>query len=197
MTLHPNNTLRKDILIRRDAIPDEVRRRNSIAITERLWKNNAFNQAQIIFFYANYKSEVLTLPFIKQCIEKGKSICVPLSIPENFQLVPYKITNPDKDLKPGYCNIPEPDPRMLKKIKPERIDLVILPGSVFDQNGGRLGYGGGYYDRFLAKETPNAKKIGIAFEMQVVRKLSLMPHDQLMDSLVTEHKTRHFNSLCQ
>ena len=140
----------------------------------------------------NFRSEVETLGMIDQLISQGKRIAVPLTIVGGYRLIPFEIKDPARDLHPGYCSIPEPDPDRLKKVFPSEIDVVILPGSVFDEAGGRLGYGGGYYDRFLAKEAPNACRIGIAFEMQVVEKVPILPHDQIMHYLVTEDRVRIF-----
>lgn len=93
----------------------------------------------------------------------------------------------------GYRAIPEPDPGRTIPIDPEEINVIIVPGSVFDTRGGRLGYGGGYYDRFAAAESPRALRIAIAFEVQVLDQIPLLPHDVPMHILVTEQKVRVFS----
>ncbi len=74
-----------------------------------------------------------------------------------------------------------------RAVAPQEIETILLPGSVFDERGGRFGYGGGYYDRFLAK-VPKARRIGLAFDLQVVAEAPLQEHDELLDLVVTESR---------
>ncbi len=180
--------LRKKILACRDRLTPLERHQKSCAITNALWSIDRFSQAKTVFAYVNYKSEVETLPLIRQCLEKKMRVAVPLTMPETGRLIPYEIHSPELDLQPGYCSIPEPVAERLEPISPGSIEVVIVPGSVFDARGGRLGYGGGYYDRFLEQEAPQALRIGVAFECQVVAAVPLLPHDQLLHCLVTEDR---------
>ena len=180
------NALRRQILTRRDSLSPAERQTKSRAIHERLWSLAGFSNATNLFAYVNFRSEVETLPLITDWLADGRTLCVPLTDPENHRLIPYQLTDPGLQLRQGYCGIPEPDPARCQTIDPARIDAVLVPGSVFDRQGGRLGYGGGYYDRFLAEAAPQALRIGIAFELQVVPEVPLMPHDQPLHFLVTE-----------
>lgn len=182
------NRLRKEILARRDALTAEQRQQNSIAILEKLWQFEKFRQATTVFIYVHFRSEVETLPIINKCLVEKKQVAVPLTDTNDNRLLPYSITDPERQLRPGYCGIPEPDPAVAVPIDPKRIDMVILPGSVFDTTGGRLGYGGGYYDRFLESDAPRAFRIGIAYELQVVPAIPLLPHDQKVHTLITEKR---------
>lgn len=184
--------IRRQILAARDALSRDEQRSKSRALAENLWNADLLQDAQTLFVYVDFRSEVVTVPLIRRCLKKGLQVAVPLTLPAKSRLLPYLITNPDQDLQPGYCSIPEPDSDRLPTVDPNNIDTVILPGSVFDEKGGRLGYGGGFYDRFLANEAPHAKRIGMAFELQVVPSLPLLPHDQLLDHLVTEKRVLHF-----
>ncbi len=181
-------TLRKSILAARDALEPQERRLKSDSITRKLWRIETVCQAKTLFAYVSFRSEVQTLPFIRQCLGQGKVVAAPLTVAAENRLVPYALADPALDLRPGYCGIPEPDTTRLAPVDPGQIDVVIVPGSVFDPAGGRLGYGGGYYDRFLAKEAPQACRIGIAFEIQVVTAVPLLPHDQRLHILVTEKR---------
>jgi len=140
--------------------------------------------------YINFRSEVETMPLIEACRQKNIQITAPLTIVKPPRLIPYPITNPEKDLRPGYCDIPEPDSDHLAPWDPADIDVVLLPGSVFDLHGGRLGYGGGFYDRFLSQEAPQAIRIALAFEMQVVDKVPVQDHDIPVHYLVTEKRVQ-------
>lgn len=182
--------LRKEVLAARDGLLPQTRTEKSRAIADRLRGLPDFARAACILFYVNFRSEVETLPLIGECLDRGKEICVPLTIMADHRLEAYALGDPGLDLVPGYCNIPEPA-RGLSRVDPARIDVVIVPGSVFDAGGGRLGYGGGYYDRFLANEAPHALRIGIAFDLQVIDAVPVEPHDQRLHYLVTETRTIH------
>jgi 5-formyltetrahydrofolate cyclo-ligase len=181
--------LRKSILAQRDMMTEADRREKSVKIAENLWQLGEVEAAGSIFIYVNFRSEVETVELIRQCLARGKEVTVPYTDVKAKALLPIRITDPDKDLSPGYCSIPEPDPDPAAEIPAETIDIVIIPGSVFDTNGGRLGYGGGYYDRFLVNDAPQAKRIGLAFEVQVVEKVPMLFHDQFLNILITEKRT--------
>lgn len=179
-------------LQRRDRISADERRRNSDLIRENIWLLDEFRRAATVFIYVSFRSEVETLPLIRQALEQGKRVAVPVTVPEMHRLIPCLITDPAQELAPGYCGIPEPDPRKSARLEPGEIEVVVLPGSVFDLQGGRLGYGGGYYDRFLQSEAPMARRLGLAFEEQVVDRLPMLSHDQLLHGLVTEKRRLSF-----
>lgn len=184
--------LRREILQRRDALPPAQRHGKSVAIAGRIAELPLVREAKTIFTYVNFRSEVETLPLIEAWLAAGKRVCVPLTLTAESRLVPYPITDPGRDLQPGYCQIPEPDSLSLSPVDPQELQIIILPGSVFDLQGGRLGYGGGYYDRFIAQQAPKAIRIGLAFELQLTDRLPLEAHDQPLHHLVTEERVLHF-----
>ena len=185
--------LRRSILAQRDALPPDFRHTASRNILDRLWAFDVLRKAETIFTYVNFRSEPETLPLISRCLQEGKKVAVPVTVPGSHMLA-CRITDPARELHPGYCAIPEPDPKVSLPIDGDGIDVVLLPGSVFDLRGGRLGYGGGYYDRFLATDAPRALRIGLAFEKQLVEKLPLMQHDVPLHLLVTEERLLDFRN---
>lgn len=190
MTPNNRHELRKRILGQRDSLSRQERRENSTIIINNLWRIKGFSSAKNIMLYINFRSEVETMPLIEACRLQNIQVTAPLTIVKPPRLIPYPITDPEKDLRPGYCDIPEPDSNRLTSWDPAHIDVVLLPGSVFDLHGGRLGYGGGFYDRFLSQEAPQALRIALAFEMQVVDKVPVQDHDIPVHYLVTEKKIR-------
>ena len=185
--------LRQEVLAARDRLPRQVllekSREITAGMTDRLWEIEQFRRCRTVMFYASFRSEVETATAIARCLAAGILVALPLSVPERRQLLPYLVDNPARDLRPGYCGIPEPDPARTRIVRPAQIEAVVVPGSVFDLRGGRLGYGGGYYDRFLAMEAPAALRIGLALELQLTPgNLPLAPHDQFMHYLVTEDR---------
>ena len=183
--------LRAGIMAARDSLSPEERQRKSLAITERLLALPEFAAARHVFAYVSFRSEVETLNLIVHCLDKGVTVSVPLTLPAERRLLPYAITDPVRDLVPGYCSIPEPM-QTLPLVDPDTIEVVVTPGSVFDAQGGRLGYGGGYYDRFLHTAAPQALRIGLAFDLQVVATVPLESHDEQLDYLITETRTIRF-----
>ena len=180
--------LRQKILGARDGLSDKVRQAKSMSVMRNFWTLQGMQQWSTLFIYVNFRSEVETLELIKKCINRDIRVAVPLVDASAVRMIPLLIKDPAQDLVPGYFNIPEPDPKKSLRLEPGEIDAAIIPGSVFDIHGGRLGYGGGYYDRFLLTDAPQAKRIGLAFELQVVDKVPLKPHDQPLDILITEKR---------
>ena len=181
--------MRKQVLAKRDLLEIRDRHEKSAAITERILSMPGMDSWETLFVYVNFRSEVETLQLIQRCLEKDKRVVVPLVDSAQSTMIALQVTNLEEDLQPGYFEIPEPDPAKTSRVDGKEIDVVVLPGSVFDIEGGRLGYGGGYYDRFLVNDAPQACRIGLAFELQVVPAVPLEPHDQRLDYLVTEKRT--------
>jgi len=198
MTTHnrpeSRHLLRQETLRRREAVPVAHRQEKSLVIAKRVLALPFIDKAHTIFTYVNFRSEVETKGLIDTWLASGKRVCVPLTLTAESRLAVYQITDPDKDLRPGYCKIPEPDSDRLPQVNPSEIEVIILPGSVFDLSGGRLGYGGGYYDRFISQQAPTAIRVGLAFELQVTTSLPLLAHDQRLHALVTEERVLHFVS---
>ena len=183
-----SQNVRKTILARRDELSLAEQTEKSKKIIASLLELPEIQKASTVFVYVNFRSEVQTLPFLRWCIQQGKIITVPVTLVDEKKLQAIRITDPDTDLGPGYCAIPEPvsNLRRTMEIDPASIDVVVVPGSVFDRRGGRLGYGGGYYDRFLSRDAPGATRIALAYDLQLIETVDLQPHDQLMDRLITE-----------
>ncbi|NNK57734.1 MAG: 5-formyltetrahydrofolate cyclo-ligase [Desulfofustis sp.] len=184
----PNN-LRALTLAQRDRLTDQQRHKKSERIAATLLASEAVLSSFSIFIYVNFRSEVETVSLIRSFLKMGKQVSVPLTRVAEKRLDIVLLKDLDRDLAPGYCAIPEPTEEVAeaRTISAEELDLILLPGSVFDERGGRFGYGGGYYDRLLAS-IPGATRYGLAYELQVVKQLDLQPHDQILDGIVTEER---------
>jgi len=180
--------LRNKTLGARDLLSASERQEKSSFAIQNFWSLPEMKHWSTLFVYVNFRSELETLELIYQCLSQGKRVAVPLVDASTVSMIPLLIQDPEKDLVPGYYGIPEPDPQKSLRVAAREIDAAVIPGSVFDIQGGRLGYGGGYYDRFLVNDAPQAKRIGLAFEMQVVEKVPVEPHDQPLDILITEKR---------
>ena len=180
--------LRRKILKERNSLPEEIRRGMDRRILKKLIQYDAKESCPVYLCYVNYKSEVSTKEFILWCLEQGKLVFAPKVKTEAkpAEMEFYQIHAWD-ELKTGYQGILEPE------ALPERAFYMLLPGAVFDKKRNRIGYGGGFYDRWLAGwehvtgEKPVVlEKIGLAYEMQVVDVLPAERFDQKVDRVITE-----------
>lgn len=200
--------LRRRILKERNALSQEQRQIWDRQILERLIKYDAENPCSVYLSYVNYKSEVNTKNFILWCLEKGKTVFVPKVKAEGkpAEMEFYRIREWE-ELKSGYQGILEPEAlperafslwfaRAEKEMKSEhgRIHLrMLLPGAVFDKKGNRIGYGGGFYDRWLAKWEKEIacfdrkfETTGIAYRLQIAKVLETENFDKRADHVITE-----------
>lgn len=190
MKNNQRTTLRHQVLSRRDALSSPERTEKSRAISSGVLSLQEVESADVVLAYMHFRSEVMTSALIEQLLSEGKTVALPYTSTADRRLGTVRISDPVHQVAPGYCGIMEPLPELRKScsLDPATIDAVIIPGSVFDPRGGRLGYGGGYYDRFLADMAPWAIRIGLAFELQLVDHVPVEDHDQFMDYVVSEKK---------
>lgn len=182
--------LRSYILSLRESLSDEDVRLKSLSIMRRLEGLSFYAQADMIMAYMDYRKEVMTSQLIERALYIGKRIVLPLTIPDKHQLVLIEIKDLKSDITVGFKGIREPKYNNERIVTPKEVDLVIVPGVVFDERGYRIGYGGGYYDRFL-RET-DACKVGLAFELQIHHVLE-DEHDIKMDYVITEDRIINCN----
>lgn len=175
--------LRREFLARRDALSPEERARLSRQITSHLLSWPHFVRARRLLLYASFRSEVETYPLITWALEEGKEVYLPKTYLKPKELRLFRLYSLE-ELRPGAFGIPEP-PEENPEISPEELELVVVPGVAFDRRGGRLGYGGGFYDR-LFTQAKEARRVGLCFSCQLAERLPLEAHDVLMHVLVTE-----------
>lgn len=182
--------LRRRLLAERQGLAQADRRRMSNHIIHTLTALPLLQQSRTLLIYCSYRSEVDTLLLLQHCLEAGKTVCVPQTVPADSRLLAVAIDDPLTDLGPGYLGIPEPLPRLVesREVGADGLEVVVVPGVVFDRDGNRLGYGGGYYDRFLTLDAPQALRIGLAYSGQLIQTLPAQPHDVPLDLLITEHE---------
>jgi 5-formyltetrahydrofolate cyclo-ligase len=134
--------------------------------------------------FLSYGSEVLIDDLIRRGWDEGKRIVVPHCRPEWREMAACRIDAFD-ELEPGHYGIRAPKADFLRPIPKGEIDVVVVPAVAFDRRGYRVGYGGGYYDRFLP-DVPRAATIGAAFAAQIVPEIPAGPHDIPVGTIVTE-----------
>ncbi len=176
--------LRSEIKKKRENLSKDEVREKSNAIKNRLFEMKLFRNSQTILFYVSYDAEVYTHHMIKESIELGKNVVVPKSVTQDNSLILSKLKSWD-DLKIGAYNILEPKKETIKEVDVESIDLILVPGVVFDEKGNRIGHGKGYYDRLLNK-SKNTSHVGLAFECQLVESVPIDRHDLPVHIIITE-----------
>ena len=176
--------IREEILAKRKKLGKETRDIYSKEILEKILSSSYYKNAKTIMTFVSFSDEVNTHEFMKRAIADGKRIVVPITFPENHQLKPSQL-KAFNELEPGFYNILTPKEEFIRFIDPQEIDLVITPGVAFRRDGYRVGYGGGYYDRFLSK-IPNTPTIAICFDMQIVDDLPTDHYDIPVDYIYTE-----------
>jgi 5-formyltetrahydrofolate cyclo-ligase len=178
--------IRKRILRVRNVMTREEIAATSHAIAERLLDLEQIQGASTLMVYLGFGSEVLVDDVIRWGWTAGKRIAVPLCSPASRGLIACRIDGFD-ELDPGHYGIREPKGNCIRPVPEEEIDTVIVPAVAFDRRGHRLGYGGGYYDRFLPR-VPRAMRVGAAFAHQIVAEIPADPHDVTVDRIATERE---------
>ena len=182
--------LRRAVLTQRNALPLTERLRRSQAAAERFVALPEFIQARVVMLFVSFGSEIETRSIITAALAGGKRVVAPRADPQRRALTPCEVRDLDRDLSPGAHGIDEPRPHC-PSIDLAEIDLVAVPAVAWSDDGYRLGYGGGYYDRFLP-EVGRALAVGLGMELQVVPRLPRGAHDQPVEMLVTEEHVRRF-----
>lgn len=178
--------LRKKIIAARKDLSREVVEAKSTAIFQKILSLEQYQKAGVIMTYLSIRNEVETEPFIIKAMFEGKRIVIPVCQKETTTILPAEVKNYPEDLEPRTWGILEPKPSKLYPIDPREIDLIIIPGVAFDEQGNRLGYGAGYYDRFLPRLRSDVLKIAPAFDLQIQPNVYEGEHDQPVDVVVTE-----------
>lgn len=151
----------------------------------------AYEAARTVMWYVDAGSEVRTRHSLPDALKGGKRVVVPWCIVETNELALFHLEDMS-ELVEGAYKILEPKPELRKlhdkRVRPEELDLVMVPGTAFDLQGGRMGQGKGYYDRLLASARPDAPLVALAFDCQIFDEIPVAPHDVFMDRVLTESR---------
>ncbi len=173
--------IRSKILLALKTQKEEDRNRKSRIIQGKLLRNKVFKKAKIVMFYVAFGGEVNTEEMIREAKKIGKLICVPVCRKDRKAMQPAVLEDHSK-LKKGPYGVLEPVSEAL--VKPEDLDLIIVPGLAFDKKGNRLGRGKGCYDRFLSTLSNNTPSIGLAFDFQVLPLIPTTNYDVSVKQII-------------
>ncbi|MGH8713108.1 MAG: 5-formyltetrahydrofolate cyclo-ligase [Casimicrobiaceae bacterium] len=182
--------LRMRVLAARDRMPAEARVRAGARIGEAIAARADFAAATTMLLTLPFGSEWDSLPLLLRALDLGKTVALPRVDAAARTLELCRLTEPGRDVRPGYRGIPEPRAHCTA-VPAAAIDWVLVPGVAFDPFGHRLGYGGGYYDRLLPLLRPDAVRVAGAFELQLVDRIPVAPHDVPVQAVVLESRSLH------
>lgn len=176
--------VRERMRAERAARSDEERARDARAVARQILALEAYRRARTVMAYAAVRGEIALDDVIADALAGGKALALPLCVgPGRMQA--RRVTALGQ-LRPGRYGIPEPD-GTCPPLEPGEIDVILVPGVAFDRRGGRVGQGGGYYDRFLPET--RALRVGVCADFALMEAVPTRAHDQRMDVIVTPRKT--------
>lgn len=177
------NTIRKKVLDQRRNIEVEEKREWDQLIFTSLVNSDFYIEAKRIFIYVSYENEVETKDIIQYSLDNKKEIYVPKTNIKEKTMKAIKINSLDELIVDNY-GILEPKDVDKKSIS-DKFDLIIMPGLAFDRNGNRIGYGGGYYDKYISNLNYKVLKIALSYDLQLFKNIKSENHDIKVDCIIT------------
>lgn len=174
---------RDDLKKIRKSIPESVKREEGHKVYEKLCALDEFQKEKLIYCFVSFGEEIDTLEFIEHCLYVAKKVAVPRV--EGNKMEFYSISS-IKELSPSNMGIPEPEGYSLHKVDHEK-GIMIMPGLGFDRQMHRIGYGGGYFDKYIAgfADINDVFKVGVAFDEQIADHIESDSHDISPDMIIT------------
>lgn len=166
----------------------EVRKDLSGNITDKLYTDEVYKNSKSVFTFVSYGSEIGTFELINKAFDDGKIVAVPFMTGKPHEMVFIKI-NSIEELKPNKIGILEPEYNINNVIKSDTNTLIIVPGLVFDNDFYRIGYGGGFYDKYI-DENKYMCTVGVCFDEQITKCVPREKTDKPVDIVVTNSVVR-------
>jgi len=182
------NDIRSEIKNVLNSLSGSERLKKTKDIENRLFEFANFLEAKIALLNLNKGNEVRMKEIIERCFSINKTVVLPAFDIEKHEMELMKVDNLQADLRTRYRGIKEPNRRFCKVVPIEYIDIAFIPGIAFDEKGGRIGSGEGYYDRLIPKLPNTTRKVSLAFEDQIVQQVPMESHDRYIDILITEKR---------
>lgn len=180
--------LRREIKVKRANLSKEIKSEYDKKIKKNFFESEVYKNSKTIFIYVNMDSEVNTIEIIKELIALGKKVAVPKIVSINIKEKQMKALRIDSILQlneSGAFGILEPSIEC-EDIS-EEVDLTIIPGLAFDIKGNRLGYGGGFYDRFLRRYS-NSKRLALCYDFQILEEVPHEFFDEKVQDIISNER---------
>ena len=170
--------LRRRIRGKKRAMTAEEIQTRSARLAALFAASEAYRNAKTIYGYLPYNQEVRTVPMLERALRDGKRVAVPKCYGDEMK---FLCLNDLTQVAPGYAGIPEPIAD--EPVADDETALVLMPGLAFDREGHRIGYGGGFYDKFLSRE-PNHPTLALCYDFQLLPHLDTEEHDIPVDTVL-------------
>lgn len=181
-------TFRKETLTKREILYSaEIDSR----IVDRFYQSPLYKDSQWIMIYVSFGTEIKTHDLIKKMLSDGKNVVVPICEPATHTMILSQLRDFDEDLQAGHWGILEVKEDKIDRVSPETLDIVVMPGMAFTVKGERMGFGGGYYDRFLDTLPEKTQTVALIREDFIYDDIPTEPHDKSVDYVITENRTIH------
>lgn len=177
------------MLKERKAMTNEEVTSLSKDIIAKIKKIPIYQNSKTIMMYLSFGNEVDSSELINDCLEDGKRVVVPFCVKKDMSIIPTEIKDLNMDTTEADNGYIQPKKDSLKPVDISEIDLIILPGIAFDRKGYRVGFGEGYYDRFLGKLNFEIPTIGVAYDFQIIESfIKMRDYDIPVDYVMTEER---------
>ena len=177
--------LRKEMIQKRRNLSDEAWHEKSHDILSRITALSLVDDVKNVMIFMDFRKEVMTRPIIEWLWSMDKSVIIP-RVKKGSPILELCLIDSFDDMELSSLGILEPKPNHSSFLSPGQIDFVFMPGVAFTTDGGRLGYGGGYYDQLIPLMNNNVPRIALAFDLQIVDTLPIEDHDIRIDGIITE-----------
>jgi len=182
--------IRKNTLALRKQLSPETHAALSMAIAERLMQLPEFRQADTVLGYMNFGTEFASEVWIRQVLAARKKLALPRVNHHTNQLDLFWVEDLENQLATGLWEIREPVVERCERVTtPNEVEFALLPGVAFSKNGARLGYGGGFYDKLLARMDHRPTLVAAAFELQIMESIPQETTDVKVEWIITEQRT--------
>jgi len=180
--------IRADIANTISALAENEIQDKTSAVENRLFEFANFLESKIALLYVNGNLEIQTQSIIQKSYRYNKIVVLPAFDPESFTMTLMKVDSFKQGLRSGPRGVLEPDASKCKVVPMDRIDIAIIPGVAFDEKGGRIGSGTGYYDRLIPRLAITTRKVALTLEEQLVPQVPMESHDKHVDIIITDKR---------
>ncbi len=180
--------IREETIAKLSAFSAAERRARLEKIERRLFEFANFLESRIVLLYVGGSNEVATDAILKRTQQYGKLLVLPAFETDRPRMQLMKVDDLRQDLVKGPRGVAEPNPKRCKRVPIDRVDIALIPGIAFDEKGGRVGTGRGYYDRLIPNLPITTRKVALAFEEQMVPQVPMEPHDKYVDIIITDQR---------
>ena len=178
MDKEEKKALRASIRVKKRAMTIEEIEEKSAKLVELFLASDAYKNAKSVYGYLPYNQEVRTTAAMAQVLKDGKNLALPKIYGDRMDFI---VVTDLSQVEKGYCGIPEPIHD--EPLATDETALVLMPGMAFDREGHRMGYGGGFYDKFLERE-PNHPTLALCYDFQLLEHLDTEAHDIPVDCVL-------------